>query len=190
MSQAAAPSDARSERSDRFAALFASEDEFRIFYDRALPRVFGYVFHRCGGDRSVAEELTQQTFSEAVRKRHTFNGSADPLTWLTAIARHKLADHFRRLDRDEHRRLRLVVREIATAAEDRAWRRTDEREAIVRALATLPALQRAVLVLHYADGLSVREIGVELRKSESSIESLMTRAREAFRRSYEEPTDV
>ena len=41
-----------------------------------------------------------------------------------------------------------------------------------------------------ADGLSVREIGSELGKSESSIESLMTRARDAFRRSYGEPTDV
>ncbi len=190
MRQSAATSDARSERSAKLAAVFASEDEFRAFYERALPRIFGYVFNRCGGDRSVAEELTQQTFSEAVRQRNAFDGKADPLTWLTAIARHKLADHFRRLDHDERRRLRLVVREIAADTEGRAWRRTDQREAIVRALAILPALQRAVLVLHYADGLSVREIGSELGKSESSIESLMTRARDAFRRSYGEPTDV
>ncbi len=190
MSESAATGDATSERTAELAAVFASEDAFRAFYERALPRIFGYVFHRCGGDRTVAEELTQQTFTEAVRQSRAFDGRADPLTWLTAIARHKLADHFRRLDNDERRRLRLVVREIAADTDDRAWRRTDEREAIAHALRTLPALQRAVLVLHYADGLSVREISQELGKSESSIESLMTRARDAFRRSYGEPTDV
>jgi RNA polymerase sigma-70 factor (ECF subfamily) len=190
VSESAAIGDAISKRSAELAAVFASEDAFRAFYERTLPRIFGYVLHRCGGDRSVAEELTQETFSEAVRQRHAFDGRADSLTWLTAIARHKLADHFRRLDNDERRRLRLVVNEIAVDNEGRAWRRSDERDAIVGALRTLPALQRAVLVLHYADGLSVREIGAELGKSESSIESLMTRARDAFRQSYEEPTDV
>lgn len=189
MSESAAASDPASERSVSLGRVFASESAFRAFYERALPRVFGYVLHRCGGDRSVAEELTQQTFSEAVRQRNTFDGRADPLTWLTAIARHKLADYYRRLDNEERRRIRLVVQEIAADAEGRAWRRTDEREAIIRALGTLPALQRAVLVLHYADGMPIREIGRELGKSESSIESLMTRARDGFRRSYGEPSN-
>jgi RNA polymerase sigma-70 factor (ECF subfamily) len=161
--------DTATARAGELSAIFATEATFRAFYERALPRIYGYLFHRCGGDRSVAEELTQQAFSDAVRQRNTFDGRADPLTWLTAIARHKLADHYRRLDREEHRRLRLVVKEIAADREGHAWRRTDEREAIVRALGTLPALQRAVLVLHYADGLSVRDISRELAKSESSI---------------------
>lgn len=187
--ESAATGDATSERSAKFAGVFASEDAFRAFYELALPRIFGYLVPRCGGDRSVAEELAQQTFTEAVRERAAFDGRSDPLTWLTAIARHKLADHYRRLDNEERRRLRLVVKEIAADKEGRAWRGIDEREAIVGALAALPALQRAVLVLHYADGLSVREIGGELGKSESSVESLMTRAREAFRRSYGDPTD-
>ena len=190
MSESVATGDAISERSADFARVFASEDDLRAFFERALPRIYGYLLHRCDGDASVAEELTQQTFIEAVRQRHAFDGRADPLTWLTAIARHKLADHYRRRGTEERRRLRLVVKEIAADDDGRAWRQVDEREAIMRALASLPMLQRAVLVLHYADGLSVREISSELGKSESSIESLMTRARDAFRQSYVEPTDV
>jgi RNA polymerase sigma-70 factor (ECF subfamily) len=189
VSESAAASDMRTERSAQLDAVFASEDAFRAFYEKSLPRIFGYLFHRCGGDRSVAEELTQQTFSDAVRHRAEFDGRSEPLTWLTAIARHKLADHYRRLASDERRRLRLVVKEIAAADEDRTWRQTDEREAIVRALGALPALHRAVLVLHYADRLSVREVGRQLGRSESSVESLLTRARDAFRRSYGAPTD-
>jgi DNA-directed RNA polymerase specialized sigma24 family protein len=48
------------------ASIFASEDAFRAFYERALPRVYGNLYARCGGERSTAEELTQQTFAEAV----------------------------------------------------------------------------------------------------------------------------
>ena len=187
MTQSAATGDVRADRCAELDAVFTSETAFRAFYERSLPRIFGYLFHRCGADPSVAEELTQRTFIEAVKQRKTFDGRADPLTWLIAIARHKLADHFRRLDSEEHRRLRLVVREIAVADGDRVWRLTDERDAIVRVLGTLPPLQRAVLVLRYADGLSVREIGQQLGKSDSAIESLLTRARDAFRRSYGGP---
>ena len=190
MTHTAAAGDATVDRSTELATVFASETAFRAFYERALPRVYGYLFHRSGSDPAVAEELTQQTFTAAVFERHAFDGRSAPLTWLTAIARHKLADHFRRLAREENRRLRLVVREIAVDGGARAWRLTDEREALSHALVTLPALQRAVLILHYADGLSVREIAVQLGKTESATESLMTRAREAFRSSYSESTDV
>jgi len=177
------------ERSGALARAFASEAAFRSFYDRTLPRVFGYVLNRCGGDRSLAEDLTQQTFVDAVRQRHRFDGRADPLTWLIGIARHKLADHYRRLANEERRHLRLVLLEADGGSEAGSWLRSDEREAIVRALAMLPAMQRAVLVLHYADGLPVRDIARELGKSESSIESLLTRARLAFRAAYGGPTN-
>jgi RNA polymerase sigma-70 factor (ECF subfamily) len=189
VSESAAATDATVERSSGLAAVFASEDDFRAFYERALPRVYGYLVHRCGGDRAVAEELTQQTFIDAVRQAKRFDGRSDPVTWLIAIARHKLADHYRGLASDERRHARLVVREIVASTEDRAWQRTDEREAIVRALGALPALHRAVLVLHYADGLPVREVARQLGRSESGVESLLTRARESFRRSYGEPAD-
>ena len=57
------------------------------------------------------------------------------------------------------------------------------------ALAQLPALQRAALVLHYMDGLSVREIARSIRKSEAATTSLLARARDAFRRVYPEAND-
>jgi RNA polymerase sigma-70 factor (ECF subfamily) len=167
-----------------FAQTFATEADFRAFYDQALPRIYGYLHDRCGGDAAVAEELTQQTFVAAIRERSRFDGRSEPITWLIAIARHKLADHFRRLEREERRHFRLVAREIELGPDDRSWTDADQRSTVVRTLATLPALQRAVLVLHYADGLSIREMARELGKSESATESLMSRAREAFRRSY------
>lgn len=178
------------ERAAELAGAFASEAAFRVFYERALPRVYGYLFTRCGGDRAAAEDLTQLTFAAAIRERRSYDGRSDPIVWLTGIARHKLADHFRTRDREERRWLRLVVREVAVDRELAAWRDVDEREALVRALARLPALQRAVLVLHYADGLPVREVAQAIGRSESAAESLLARAREALRPTYEEATDA
>jgi RNA polymerase sigma-70 factor (ECF subfamily) len=66
-------------------------------YDQALPQVYGYLMARCG-DRAVAEDLTSETFLAMVGNRQD-----QPLTvgWLVGIARHKLADHWRRQARQE-----------------------------------------------------------------------------------------
>jgi RNA polymerase sigma-70 factor, ECF subfamily len=177
--------EAAAERASDFRAVLADERAFRDWYERSLPYVYGYVFDRCGGS-SVAEELTQETFVEAVRHQAGFDGRADPLTWVCAIARHKLADHFRRLEREERRQARLE----AHHAEEQPDREVpgvgaDAADAVRHALRSLPAMQGAALVLHYLDELSVREIAGLLGRSESAVESLLSRGREAFRRTYE-----
>ena len=154
-----------------------------------LPRIYGYLFHRCHGDHALAEDLTQATMLEAVRHRGSYDGRSEPLTWLIGIARHKLVDHFRAQEREEHRRLQLVVRELQMDADGAAWRDVDEREALFSALGRLTAAQQAVLVLHYADGLPVREVGRQIGRSEGATESLLTRAREALRAAYGEAGD-
>jgi RNA polymerase sigma-70 factor (ECF subfamily) len=163
-------------------AAFTDEAAFRAWYDQALPRVYAFLAARCGGPGALAEELTQQTFVEAVRHRARFDGRSDVVTWLCAIGRHKLADHYRRLEREERSRLRVAVTEIDVADAPSA---TDEREAIERAVRALPAAQRAALVFRHIDGLSVREIAGLLERSETAVESLLARARENFRVAYE-----
>ena len=174
---------------DEFQSAFVDEASFRAWYDRMLPRIYGFVASRCGGPGPLAEELTQQTFVEATRRRATFDGRSEVATWLCAIARHKLADHFRGLEREERRHQRLIVREVPPPGAVSAWDATDERDAIDRAIRTLPAAQRAALVFRHLDGLSVREIAALLYRSESAVESLLARARDGFRAAYEGPID-
>jgi RNA polymerase sigma-70 factor (ECF subfamily) len=177
------------ERVACFRACLATEDAFRRFYDAALPRVYGYLLHRCRGDAALAEDLTQTTFGEAVRRRGTYDGRSDAVTWLIGIARHKLLDQFRSDERDERRRMHLVVRELVLDREGVEWRDVDERAVLLAALGRLTSMQRAVLILHYADGLPVAEIAREIGRSEAATESLMTRARAALRAAYEEASD-
>ena len=167
---------------DALSDVFATEAEFDAWYAQVLPRVYGYLYARCGHDPDLAEELTQETFVDAIRDRRGFAGRADPVTWLCAIGRHRLADHYRRLDRQERRHARLV-REIDVVERDELAR-SDDRDRIERALRGLPALQRAVLILTALDGLSVRQTAGLVGKSERATESLLARARAGFRDAY------
>jgi len=169
--------DARSE----FEAVFADEVAFRTWYDHSLPVVYGYLFHRCGRRPELAEELTQQAFVEAVRSRSRFRGQAGATTWVVGIARHKLLDHFRRTERDQRRHAPLEA--LPPAVMDSSPTAPDE---IDDALAVLPSLQRAALVLHYMDRLGVRDVARLIGKSEAATASLLARGRDAFRKAYTE----
>jgi RNA polymerase sigma-70 factor, ECF subfamily len=168
-------------------ALVADPVRFRIWYDDALPRVYRYILARCG-DQALAEEVTQEAFAEAIRARRRFQGRSDSVTWICAIGRNRLVDHIRRDRRSASRHLRLI--DAQPDQESNAWRDSDEREAVQRALASLLPDQRLALMLRYVDQLPVREIAALLHRTESATESVLSRARDAFRRAYEGQTDA
>jgi RNA polymerase sigma-70 factor (ECF subfamily) len=155
---------------------------FRHWYDLVLPRVYRYLLAR-SGDRWLAEELTQQTFVEAIRSRRRFDGRSDVVTWLCAIGRNKLVDHYRRSGREVTRQERL---EAGGGAPDEVAS-SDERDAIRRALNELPSDQRLALIFRYLDQMPVREVAAQLDRSEKATESLLSRAREGFRQAYGGP---
>ena len=169
-------------------AITADATAFRDWYDAAMPRVYAYLYSRTGGDAGLAEELTQQTFVAALRRPESFAGRAEAVTWLIAIARNKLVDHFRGAERDR-RHLRAVEARPGESP-DAAWTSASLRDEIGHALDALPPEQRLALVLHVVDGLPVRAVAQEMGRSEDATESLIRRARAAFRRAYGEPTDV
>ena len=123
-------------------AALSSDGAFESWYRRTLPRVYSYLLSRGGNDVELAEELTQQTFIAAVQGRSQFDGRSDTVTWLCAIARHKLADHFRVLEREQRRRARLELREIRMGSPDRRAPSLDDRAAIAEALGSLPPHSR------------------------------------------------
>lgn len=163
----------------------ASDGAFESWYRRTFPRVFGYLLSRCGNDRTLAEELSQQTFVAAINQRARYDGRSDAVTWLCGIARHKLADHFREVERQERRQMRLEVRQIRVEGDNIHRPGLDDRAAIADALRSLPAAQRAVLAFVVLDGLAVAEAGRLMGKSVAATQSLLHRAREGFRRAYQ-----
>ena len=181
-----APMAIRSRR--EFAAVFEDEGSFRAWYDTALPRVYRYLAARCAGDLALAEELTQQVFVEAIRHRDRFDGRAEVVTWLCAIGRHRLVDHFRRHGRDARRQEQLISGHLSSP--DAPWQAVETREAVEAAMARVPADQRLALLFRYLDGLSVREVARAIGRSEKATESLLARGRESFRRAFGGRTDA
>ena len=162
----------------------ADDAAFESWYRRTLPRVYSYLLGRCGGDIALAEELSQQTFIAAVAQRSRYDGRSDTVTWLCGIARHKLADHFRAIEREERRRMRLEVRQLEMDTGPAHEPELDDRAAIAEALRSLPAPQQAVLAFVVLDDLPVTEAARLMGKSAAATQSLLHRARDGFRRAY------
>src|SRR5689334_4724407 len=75
-------------------------DAVVMMYRAALPRVYGYLLPRCGS-ASIAEDLTAETFLAAVdASRHGTLPEVN-IAWLIGTARHKLVDHWRRIEREQ-----------------------------------------------------------------------------------------
>jgi RNA polymerase sigma-70 factor (ECF subfamily) len=165
--------------------LDTSPEAFRAFYEEALPRVYGYFLHRCGGSVQVAEDLTQETFLAAVSELKKGKRIMTPIAWIYGIARHKLLDHYRRQERAE---LNLALARSTGDVHDDLVVPDDEeaRKRAIGALASVAASQRAALVLCYVDGFSMAETGALLGKSVEAVESLLARGRQTFKRAYQE----
>ena len=172
------------EASNELREALASDDAFDRWYARTLPRVFSYLLSRCGGDVPLAEDLSQQTFIAAIDQQARYDGRSDVVTWLCGIARHKLADHFRAIERQERRRMELEVRQVRLEQHAATQPGLDDRVAIADALRSLPAPHQAVLAFVVLDGLPVAEAGRLLGRSEAATRSLLHRAREGFRQAY------
>jgi RNA polymerase sigma-70 factor (ECF subfamily) len=148
-----------------------------------LPQVYGYVLARCGS-APVAEDLTAETFMAAVAAVQ--HGGVPDLTvaWLIGVARHKLADHWRRVAREE--RGLTAVADLTTVESTDPWPEVLDAGAAYSALARLPTPQRAALALRYLDGLAVAEVAEHLGRSVHATETLLVRARAALRIVYRE----
>lgn len=151
-------------------------------YRVALPRVYGYLLPRCGS-AALAEDLTSETFLAAVSASRQGSLSEVSTAWLVGVARHKLVDYWRRLEREQRS---LAAAEAAAADSDDPWDEWLDTEAAYAALAHLPTPQRAALTLRYLDGLSVADVAEHLGRTVHGTETLLARSRAALRRHYQE----
>lgn len=167
------------ERELRRAVLAGEEFAWRTLYEEAFAGLYAYVLWRCGNLRDRADEVVQETWLTAVRRLRAFDPSAGSFSsWLRGIAANVLRNHFRREKRRAHRTQSLESEPLA-AEESR-----EQAERIALALAALPEHYEAVLRMKYLESRCVTDIAAERGETPKAIESLLTRAREAFRLAY------
>jgi len=173
--------------------LKGDEVAFREFFSDYFPRLFRFILRRAGSDEDAARDIVQAALARAMRKLHLYRAEASLFTWLCQIARRELADHGTRSRRQGG--ARLVAREedpaVRAALEsmpgDPAFEPEnvhvrDELAGLVHAaLDYLPQRYAQVLELKYLEDLSVESIAGRLGTSVVAVQSLLARARTAFR---------
>ena len=117
------------------------------------------------GSADLAEELTQETFYQAVKSVGTYDGSCQMSTWLCGIARNVLFTHWKK---QKHSALSLeeVPEPAADSAEEAVLGRLGQ-EIVLSAVHRLPEPGREILHLRLLGGLSFRQIGDILSQTET-----------------------
>lgn len=176
--------------------LRGDEKAFTAFFDDYFPRVYRFALPRLNGDAEAAAEVVQATLVKAMRKLRDFRGDASLFTWVCQICRNEVVDHLRREGRhsanvvriDDTPEVRAAVDAIASPAlEEPASRysQAEVRQLVRSILDRLPPRYGDALEMKYVEGLSVDEIGVELGIGTTAAQSLLARARVAFRDAVE-----
>jgi RNA polymerase sigma-70 factor (ECF subfamily) len=167
----------------------AAFEAFGACYFKALYR---FTFARLQGDRDLTRELVQIAVTKALAKLDTYRGEASLLTWLCACCRNEILMHFRRRQ-TAPAEVELNGDLDAVPSFD-AQRSGDPEAVLLRretahlvhvALDGLPDHYSRALEWKYVNRLSVNEIAWRLGMQPKAAESLLTRARQAFRTSYE-----
>jgi RNA polymerase sigma-70 factor (ECF subfamily) len=164
---------------DRLDVLAAQHDRasFEVLYRRYLDRVYGYAFYQLR-DHHDAEDATERTFLAALRALPQFRDEGATFrAWLFRIAHNTIVNARRSRSRRRTEQLPEVVEPAAPNADPAGLVvEADERRRVMRAVAELPDDRREVVLLRFVDGLSSREIGQVMDRSEGAARVLLHRA--------------
>ena len=144
--------------------------------------IYRFLLHMIR-DVHRAEDLTQETFATAWERVATFQGRSTLATWLHRIAYTKFIDAQRSERRGATLRERLTSRALPPVDPLEAAMAVDEARCLYEALDELDSANRTLLVLHYLQGLSYREMAFVLDEPSGTIKWRISEALKCLRRS-------
>jgi RNA polymerase sigma-70 factor (ECF subfamily) len=158
-------------------AAQADRRAFDRLYRRYVERVYSYAFYRLA-DHHDAEDVTERTFLAALAAIDDFTEQgASFRAWLFRIAHNAIANAHRSRRRRPTAPISAAENHPASGADPAGVvARADDGRAIRAALARIPDDRRQVIILRFVDGLSAREIGAVLDRSEGASRVLLHRA--------------
>ncbi len=180
---------------DRLVAkrlLAGDEAAFAEVFDDFFPRLYRYALARVNGNEDEARDVVQHTFCKAFERLGSYRGEASLYGWMHQICRNALIDRARRRARRGEMpaitgaddAIRALVDALAAPRADEpehALARLNLLQLIQAALDCLPAHYGNALEWKYLEGLSVTDIAARLAIGPKAAESLLSRARSAFK---------
>ena len=181
----------------RRQAIAGSTEAVTALAEEAIRPLYRFCFYRVGQDPDVCEDVVQETLTRAIRELHKYDPSRSKgniFSWLTGLARNEVRRALRgrrsaqslealweRMDREL---LNLYARLAEQPFDEEVLRRTETRELVNATMSQLPPHYGSVLEERYVESRSVRDLAAALEISEKAVESLLSRAREAFRATF------
>ncbi len=172
------------ERAIRDAVLAGDATAWRQWFDAHYERLADYIRWRCGGLRDLTDDVLQETWLTAVRRVRAFDPARGAFFhWLCGIASNATRNAIRSRYRQNARLRPLAPGDDRPCPDARA--EIEKAERVAAALAALPDHYEAVLRAKYLDRQTADEIAAARNDSPKAVESLLARARQAFRAIYE-----
>jgi RNA polymerase sigma-70 factor (ECF subfamily) len=169
------------------------EDAFERFFEATYPALHRFALARLDHNPDAAADVAQAAICTAIRKLHTYRGEAALLTWLTTFCRHEIYHYTRREGRariellEDDPEVRAALESLRAPDGHDLDASLDRRKVallVERALDHLPPHYSDALEWKYIDGLTVQEIADRLDVGPKAAESVLTRARRAFRDAF------
>jgi RNA polymerase sigma-70 factor (ECF subfamily) len=175
--------------------LAGEERAFEEFFNAYFPRVYRFALPRLNGDVDATREVVQIALGKAIRKLETYRGESGLFTWVCQICRNEIVNRIREERRmrhvvliDDQPELRAAVESIEAPEEFdlvRSYGRAESARLVRVVLDRLPATYGDALEWKYIEGESVETIGERLGIGTTAAQSLLARARRAFREGLE-----
>ncbi len=184
------------------AARVAAGDQaaFDAFFKEYFPRLFRFTLGRVDNDPDLAEEIVQRTMCIVVRKMGAYRGEALLFTWLCQICRNEKAAIFRQrkiemredLPIEDHPAVQAALESMLSSdfRPETAQRRDEIAHFVKTTLDYLPANYATALEMKYVLGCSVAEIATRLNIGTKAAESVLSRARAAFKEGFRSLWDL
>lgn len=175
------------------AARVAAGDQaaFDSFFKEYFPRLFRFTLSRANNDPHLAEEIVQRTMCIVVRKMGTYRGEALLFSWLCQICRNEAAALFKQrhiemsndLPIEDHPAVQAALESMVSgdSRPESAQRLGEIAHFVKTTLEYLPANYATALEMKYIQGCSVAEIAEKLDIGTKAAESVLSRARAAFK---------
>lgn len=165
-------------------------DANALLYDRYGQVIFAYVrLHT--PLREDAEDMTLEVFLAALERNNLADLiEEEQLVWLRKVARNKVIDAYRRVNRHPAVELDRIVETITAderAEPEQSALRQEEYGQLRAAISRLPTLQQQLLQLRFGDNLRLAEIAALLNKREAAVRKLLSRTLAFLRAQYDHP---
>lgn len=164
---------------------------FAGLYERFHDKIFRYVYFKTGNPND-AEDITEDVFLRMLESINSFRWKGHPFSsWLFRIAHNLIVDHFRKRSRQKNTPLEDAG-ELAGASSHQLEADLDIKLSVERvqlAMEGLTDLQKEVMSLRFAAGLSVRETAEAVGKRENAVKALQHAAIKKLRVLLDARTD-